>query len=30
VVLPCGTVLRLDEDIGVEALRRVLAVLRGR
>jgi transposase len=30
VVLPCGTVLRLDEEVGVEALRRVLAVLRGR
>lgn len=30
VVLPCGTVLRLDEDVGTEALRRVLAVLRGR
>ena len=30
VVLPCGTVLRLDEDVGAEALRRVLAVLRGR
>ena len=29
-VLPCGTVLRLDEDVGAEALRRVLAVLRGR
>ncbi len=30
VVLPCGTVLRLDEDVGADALRRVLAVLRGR
>lgn len=30
VVLPCGTVLRLDEDVGAEALRRVLSVLRGR
>lgn len=30
VVLPCGTVLRFDEDVGAEALRRVLAVLRGR
>jgi transposase len=30
VVLPCGTVLRLDETIGVEALRRVLAAVRGR
>ncbi|MBX9699034.1 MAG: transposase [Acetobacteraceae bacterium] len=30
VVLRCGTVLRLDEDVGVDALRRVLAVLRGR
>ena len=30
VALPCGTVLRLDEDVGAEALRRVLAVLRGR
>ena len=30
VVLPCGTVLRLDEDVGAEALRRVLAALRGR
>jgi transposase len=30
VVLPCGTVLRLDEEVGAEALRRVLAVLRGR
>ena len=30
VVLPCGTVLRLDEDVSTEALRRVLAVLRGR
>jgi transposase len=30
VVLPCGTTLRLDEDVGAEALRRVLAVLRGR
>ena len=30
VVLPCGTMLRLDEDVGAEALRRVLAVLRGR
>ncbi|RAI54705.1 MULTISPECIES: IS66-like element accessory protein TnpA [Roseicella] len=30
VVLPCGTLLRLDEDVGAEALRRVLAVLRGR
>lgn len=30
VVLACGTVLRLDEDVGAEALRRVLAVLRGR
>ena len=30
VVLPCGTVLRLDEDVSAEALRRVLAVLRGR
>lgn len=30
VVLPCGTMLRLDEDVGADALRRVLAVLRGR
>lgn len=30
VVLPCGTVLRLDEDVGADALRRVLSVLRGR
>jgi transposase len=30
VLLPCGTVLRLDEEVGAEALRRVLAVLRGR
>lgn len=30
VLLPCGTVLRLDEDVGADALRRVLAVLRGR
>ena len=30
VVLPDGTVLRLDEDVGADALRRVLAVLRGR
>ena len=30
VVLPDGTVLRLDEEVGAEALRRVLAVLRGR
>ena len=30
VVLPCGTVLRLDEDVGADALRRVLAALRGR
>jgi transposase len=30
VVLPCGTVLRLDEDVGAEALRRVLAALRSR
>jgi transposase len=30
VALPDGTVLRLDEDVGAEALRRVLAVLRGR
>ena len=30
VVLPCGTILRLDEDVGADALRRVLAVLRGR
>ena len=30
VVLPCGTVLRLGEEVGAEALRRVLAVLRGR
>jgi transposase len=30
VVLPCGAVLRFDEDVGAEALRRVLAVLRGR
>jgi transposase len=30
VVLPCGTVLRLDEDVDADALRRVLAVLRGR
>ncbi len=29
VVLPCGTVLRLDEDVDADALRRVLAVLRG-
>ena len=30
VVLSCGTVLRLDEDVGADALRRVLVVLRGR
>ncbi len=30
VMLPCGTLLRLDEDVGADALRRVLAVLRGR
>jgi transposase len=30
VVLPCGTVLRLDEDVGADALRRVLVALRGR
>ena len=30
VVLPCGTLLRLDENVGADALRRVLAVLRGR
>jgi transposase len=30
VVLPCGTVLPLDEDVGADAMRRVLAVLRGR
>ena len=30
VVLPCGTMLRLDEDVGADALRRVLAVLRSR
>lgn len=30
VVLPCGTVLRLDETISVDALRRVLAAVRGR
>ena len=30
VALPCGAVLRLDEDVGAEALRRVLAALRGR
>jgi transposase len=30
VVLPDGTVLRLDEDVGADALRRVLSVLRGR
>jgi transposase len=30
VVLTCGTVLRLDEDVGADALRRVLAALRGR
>ena len=30
VALPCGTVLRLNEDVGAEALRRVLAALRGR
>jgi transposase len=30
VVLPDGTLLRLDEDVGADALRRVLAVLRGR
>jgi transposase len=30
VVLPDGTVLRLDEDVGADALRRVIAVLRGR
>jgi transposase len=30
VVLPCGTVLRMDEHVGADALRRVLAVLRGR
>jgi hypothetical protein len=29
-VLPDGTVLRLDEDLTADALRRVLAVLRGR
>ena len=29
VVLPCGTTLRLDEDVGADALRWVLAVLRG-
>jgi transposase len=29
-VLPCGTVLRLEEDVGAEALRRVIAMLRGR
>jgi transposase len=30
VVLPCGTLLRLDETTGVDALRRVLAAVRGR
>ncbi|MGG5824087.1 IS66-like element accessory protein TnpA [Falsiroseomonas sp. HW251] len=30
VVLPDGTTLRLDEDVGADALRRLLAVLRGR
>jgi len=30
VALPCGTELRLDEDVGADALRRVLAALRGR
>lgn len=30
VVLPCGTLLRLDEAVDAAALRRVLAVLRGR
>jgi hypothetical protein len=30
VVLPCGTLLRLDETIGMEALRRVLAAVRAR
>ena len=30
VVLPDGTVLRLKEDVGADALRRVLAVLHGR
>jgi transposase len=30
VVLPCGTLLRLSEDVGADALRRVLMVLRGR
>ena len=30
VALPCGTVPRLDEDVGADALRRVLAALRGR
>ena len=30
VVLFCGTLLRLDEGVGADALRRVLAVLRGR
>ena len=30
VALPCGAVLRLDEDVGADALRRVLAALRGR
>jgi transposase len=30
VVLPDGTVLRLDDDVTADTLRRVLAVLRGR
>jgi transposase len=30
VMLPCGTLLRLDETIGVDALRRVLAAVRAR
>jgi transposase len=30
VELPCGTMLRVDETVGVEVLRRVLAAVRGR
>ena len=30
VVLPCGTTLRLDKDVGADALRREHAALRGR
>jgi transposase len=30
VVLPCGTLLRFDETISVDALRRVLAAVRAR